>query len=60
MKLSLDLMLKEVLPSLCAYIYFADRDICKFLPLVYSSLYLAGQIDLLFLKLLGVDAADKS
>ena len=49
-------MLREVLPSLCAYMYFADRDICRFLPLVDSSLYLVDQIDPLFLKLLRVDA----
>ncbi|GEM_PF-2368932 len=55
MKLDLDLALRETIPSLCAYTYFADSDTCRFLPLVDSSLYLSSQIDPLFLKLLGID-----
>jgi len=55
-KLDSDFMFREVLPSLCAYACFAESDVCRFLPLVDSSLYFSSFVDPLFLKLLGVDA----
>ncbi|RLE76121.1 MAG: hypothetical protein DRZ80_01615 [Thermoprotei archaeon] len=55
-KLDSDFMFREVLPSLCAYAFFAESDVCRFLPLVDSSLYFSSFVDPLFLKLLGVDA----